>query len=74
MPPGFENTPSNAPATWPVVREQVQTGIATAQSQTEMLQDLVLNLSSGESTNTDFERGFLKDLVKEMMSFRYARV
>lgn len=54
------------------VRERVQMGIATSQSHTEMLQDLVLSLSSAEGKrDIETEKNVLKDLVKEMVQFRY---
>lgn len=35
-------------------------------------QDLVLNITSGESAAPDFERQFLGELVEEVLSFRAA--
>ena len=50
-------------------------GIATSHSHTEMLQDMVLNLSEGAGRrDTDHDKTVLKDLVKEMVAFRYYRV
>ena len=55
------------------VREKVQMGIATSHSHTEMLQDMVLNLSEGAGRrDTDHDKTVLKDLVKEMVAFRYS--
>lgn len=54
------------------VRERVQMGIATSHSHTEMLEDMVLNLSEGGSRrDVDNDKSILKDLVKEMVTFRY---
>ncbi len=47
---------------WPQLREAVQTAIATANSHTEMMQDMLLNLSKEGSDDYDFQRGFLNDL------------
>lgn len=47
---------------WPQLREAVQTAIATANSHTEMMQDVLLNLSKEGSDDYDFQRGFLNDL------------
>ncbi|KAK9835628.1 hypothetical protein WJX74_004600 [Apatococcus lobatus] len=57
---------------WPQLREAVQTAIATANSHTEMMQDMLLNLSKEGSDDYDFQRGFLNDLVGEIRSFRNA--
>ena len=47
---------------WPQLKEAVQTAIATANSHTEMMQDMLLNLSKEGSDDYDFQRGFLNDL------------
>ena len=52
------------------VSEKVQMGIATSHSHTEALQDMVLNLSEGTGRDTDHDKSRLKDLVKEMVTFR----
>lgn len=53
------------------VRERVQMGIATSHSHTEALQDLVLSLSEGSSRrDAESDKSALKDLVKEMLTFR----
>lgn len=53
------------------VRERVQMGIATSHSHTEGLQDLVLSLSEGTSRrDVESDKSVLKDLVKEMLTFR----
>lgn len=50
-------------------------GIATSQSHSEVLQDMVLNLSSAEGKrDIEHEKNVLKDLVKEMVQFRYAQL
>lgn len=54
------------------VRERVQMGIATSHSHTEALQDMVLNLSEGTNRrDAESDKTVLKDLVKEMLTFRY---
>lgn len=56
---------------FPAVRERVQMGIATSHSHTEALQDLVLSLSEGTSRrDAESDKSVLKDLVKEMLTFR----
>ena len=63
---------SSADNSFSGVREKVQMGIATSHSHTEMLQDMVLNLSEGASRrDADHDKSVLKDLVKEMVTFRY---
>lgn len=63
---------SSADNSFSGVREKVQMGIATSHSHTEMLQDMVLNLSEGTSKrDADHDKSILKDLVKEMVTFRY---
>ena len=63
---------SNADSGFSAVRERVQMGIATSHSHTEVLQDMVLNLSEGSSKrDVDHDKSILKDLVKEMVTFRY---
>ena len=63
---------SSADNSFSAVREKVQMGIATSHSHTEMLQDMVLNLSEGASRrDADHDKTVLKDLVKEMVTFRY---
>ena len=63
---------SNADGGFSAVRERVQMGIATSHSHTEVLQDMVLNLSEGSSKrDVDHDKSILKDLVKEMVTFRY---
>ncbi len=65
---GSSNADSNS---FSAVREKVQMGIATSHSHTEMLQDMVLNLSEGASKrDVDNDKSVLKDLVKEMVTFR----
>lgn len=62
---------SSADNSFSGVREKVQMGIATSHSHTEMLQDMVLNLSEGASRrDADQDKSVLKDLVKEMVTFR----
>lgn len=62
---------SNSDNGFPAVRERVQMGIATSQSHSEVLQDMVLNLSSAEGKrDIEHEKKLLKDLVKEMVQFR----
>lgn len=56
---------------WPQLREAVQTAIATANSHTEMMQDMLLNLSKEGSDDYDFQRGFLNDLVGVRPLCRY---
>lgn len=64
---------SNSDNSFPAVRERVQMGIATSQSHSEVLQDMVLNLSSAEGKrDIEHEKKLLKDLVKEMVQFRQA--
>ena len=61
----------NTDNSFPAVRERVQMGIATSHSHTEALQDLVLSLSEGTSRrDTESDKSVLKDLVKEMLTFR----
>ena len=61
----------NTDNSFPAVRERVQMGIATSHSHTEALQDLVLSLSEGMSRrDTESDKSVLKDLVKEMLTFR----
>jgi len=63
---------SSADNSFSGMREKVQMGIATSHSHTEMLQDMVLNLSEGASRrDADHDKSVLKDLVKEMVTFRY---
>lgn len=67
--------PSSSDNSFPAVRESVQMGIATSQSHSEVLQDMVLNLSSAEGKrDIEHEKNVLKDLVKEMVQFRYAQL
>lgn len=48
-------------------------GIATSQSHSEVLQDMVLSLSGAEGKrDIEHEKNLLKDLVKEMVQFRCA--
>ncbi len=54
------------------LKEQIQTGVAQATSHTETLQDMVLRMSQDDSSAADPQKGVLKDLVKEMISFRQA--
>ncbi|KAL0034172.1 hypothetical protein WJX77_001574 [Trebouxia sp. C0004] len=62
---------SSADNSFSAVREKVQMGIATSHSHTEMLQDMVLNLSEGASRrDADHDKSVLKDLVKDMVTFR----
>lgn len=62
---------SSADNSFSAVREKVQMGIATSHSHTEVLQDMVLNLSEGASRrDADHDKTVLKDLVKEMVTFR----
>ena len=64
---------STSDNSFPAIRERVQMGIATSQSHSEVLQDMVLNLSSAEGKrDIEHEKSLLKDLVKEMVQFRYA--
>ncbi len=60
---GESRAPSKRLKPWPQLREAVQTAIATANSHTEMMQDMLLNLSKEGSDDYDFQRGFLNDLV-----------
>ncbi|KAK9863338.1 hypothetical protein WJX84_001818 [Apatococcus fuscideae] len=69
---GESRAPSKRLKPWPQLREAVQTAIATANSHTEMMQDMLLNLSKEGSDDYDFQRGFLNDLVGEIRSFRNA--
>ena len=52
------------------LKEQIQTGVAQATSHTETLQDMVLRMSQDDNPAADPQKGVLKDLVKEMISFR----
>ena len=62
---------SSGDNSFPAVRERVQMGIATSHSHTEILQDMVLSLSEGSSRrDADYDKNTLKDLVKEMVTFR----
>lgn len=62
----------NEKMTWEQVEDAVTTSLGVAASHTQMIQDLVLNITSGKSAAPDFERQFLGELVEEVLSFRGA--
>lgn len=58
--------------TWEQVKAAIETSLGVAGSHTQMIQDLVVNITSGQSAAPDFERQFLGELVEEVLSFRAA--